>query len=152
MYKKGQLDFNIDIHTGEQGEAAIKAHLETLGFNFISDNKDYRYDLLMEYGDKNYTYEIKTDTLIAPGNDTGNIAIEYTSRGKSSGIDVTEADYFVYFLANFGEAWNIKTSKLKRLISENNFRKVPGGDKGSETWMYLIPRKKFIQHFKIHKI
>jgi len=152
MYEKGQLNFNKDIISGEKGENDIRVLLESKGFTFISDNKDNRYDLIMKYQGNQITYEIKTDILVTPSKDTGNMAIEFESRGKLSGISVTQADYFVYYLAHFGEVWNIKVSNLKKLIANNNFFAVNGGDKGSNTKMYLINRNKYRNYFKVHKI
>ena len=53
---ESQKNFSKDIDIGEDGEEFIKNFLINKGYNFISDNKDYRYDLLMSYKDKSYTY------------------------------------------------------------------------------------------------
>ena len=149
---ESQKNFSKDIDIGEDGEDFIKKFLINKGYNFISDNKDYRYDLLMYYKDKNYTYEIKTDVYVSPGKDTGNLVVEFESRGKPSGISVTEADFYVYFMPKLNEVWNIRVDELKKLIKSNNFKKVSGGDEGSETKMYLIKRNLYKNHFRIHNL
>ena len=66
-------------------------------------NNDFRYDLMLgqikekQVADilENKKIEIKTDYL---AHKTGNIAIEYESRGKPSGIATTEADYYIYII------------------------------------------------------
>jgi hypothetical protein len=63
---------------------------------------------------------------------TGNIYIEYESRGKPSGIATTQADYWVYKIAEF-KAIVIKTDELKilvkQLVNEGKARpNVKGGD------------------------
>jgi hypothetical protein len=99
------------------------------------------------------TYEIKTDVKCAPLFDTGNIFIEYESRGKASGISVTEADWFVTYFKYLGEVWFIKTKNLKKLIEENNFPTFKdAGDVGSATHGYLIKRKEFKDYFYVRKI
>tara|TARA_Y100000389_G_C17414440_1_gene492855 strand:+ start:1036 stop:1545 length:510 start_codon:yes stop_codon:yes gene_type:complete len=149
---ESQKNFSKDIDIGESGEGFIKEFLINKGYNFISDNKDYRYDLLMSYGEANFTYEIKTDVYISPKKDTGNLVVEFESRGKPSGISVTEADFYVYFMPKMKEIWNIKMDKLKDLIKSNNFKEVSGGDKGSDTKMYLIKRSTYKEYFKVHNI
>lgn len=101
-------------------------------------NSDFRYDL--EFGVlegetwfeqivSNKRFEVKTDRLSAK---TGNIYIEYESRGKPSGIKTTQADYWVYKITEF-KAIVIETEELKRvarqLILDGKARSnVKGGD------------------------
>ena len=60
--------------------------------------------------------------------------------------------YFITYFTKLGEIWNIKTEDLKELIKNNKFREVNGGDKGSNTMMYLIKKEKYSQYFKVQKI
>jgi hypothetical protein len=147
----GNYEFKTDIKTGEQGEEFIKNHLISKGFTFVDKNNDNKYDLMMSYEDKKISYEIKTDVLLSEKKDTGNLVVEFESRNKPSGISVSEAEYYVYYIPNFKEIWNIKMSNLRKLILSENFRIVIGGDKGSNTKMYLIDREKYKEYFKIHK-
>ena len=63
-------------------------------------NNDFRYDLevgkegerIIDSLFKDKLLEVKRDSWVAK---SGNIAIEYESRGKPSGIATTEADYWV---------------------------------------------------------
>lgn len=147
---KSEKNFKKDINIGEDGEGFIKHFLIDKGYKFISENKDYRYDLLMSYKDKKVTYEIKTDVYVSPEKDTGNLVVEYESRGKDSGVSVTEADYYVYYMPKLNEIWNISMQDLRKLIIDNDFKKVVGGDVGSNTKMYLIKRAKYKKHFKVY--
>lgn len=149
-FKSGQLSFNQDIKTGEEGEAFIRSILEGLGFVYVNNCKDIDYDLKMAYKGKQYTYEIKTDTY---PKDTGNLVIEFECRGKASGINATKADYFTYFFPKFGEIWNIKCEDLRRLIAQTNpaiFSNA--GDKGSGTKLYRLVKKDVRTWFKIHQV
>jgi hypothetical protein len=153
IYKEsGSYNFKKDIILGEEGEEFIKEFLIKKGFVFISDNKNNNFDLIMSYKDREFKYEIKTDVLLSKENDTGNLVVEFESRNKPSGISITKADYFVYFIPKLGEIWNIRVDKLKKLINKNNFKKVVGGDVGSNTKMYLIKRENFKNHFIVHNI
>jgi hypothetical protein len=101
---------------------------------------------------KEVTYEIKTDVKCAPLFDTGNIFIEFESRGKLSGISVTEADWFVTYFKYLGEIWFIKTNKLIKLIKNNDFPIFfNAGDIGSQTHGYLINRRTFKKYFHVYK-
>jgi len=146
-----QYRFKKDVKYGEYGETIIKGFLESQGMVFHSVNRDYRYDLKMFYPATNkfYTYEIKTDFY----ENTGNILIEFESRGKKTGITITEADYFLTFFYKQGEIWNISTDKLKFLINYLNpgFFKM-SGDKGSNTKLFCFKKKRVKRFFKIHKI
>ncbi len=86
------------------------------------------------------TFEVKYD-LMAP--ETGNIAIEYESRGKPTGLSATAADFWVYKFGNV--YWAVSTSGLKqRLFKEKKyFKEVCGGDAGSGTKMYLVKVEDF---------
>ncbi len=153
-------NFAEDITQGEKGELIIREFLELNGYKFISDNKDYRYDLEMTLSvDKGgslvkvTTFEVKTDVYCLPHSDTNNLFVEFECRGKDSGINVTEADYYVNYYPYLREAWVIKTSKLKKLINDNDFEvKEFSGDVDSNTKGYIIPRYQFKKHFKVKPI
>jgi len=147
------LDFKTDLKLGNDGEDVIINFLESKGCSYVDSNNDNKYDLKMVTKGKETTYEIKTDVFIAPIYDTGNIFIEYESRGKSSGISVTQADWFVTYFKYLKEIWFIKSETLKQLISENEFPVFyDAGDVGSATHGYLIKRKDFKKYFHVCKI
>lgn len=151
-------NFNKDIEIGEEGEMIVATDLISVGGEFISDNKNNSYDLVMNMpnrkgGKKITTYEIKTDVFCRPDMDTGNIFVEFESRGKSSGIVVSTSDWFVNYFKHFREIWYIKTDKLRELISNNEFNTTEfSGDMNSNTKGYLIPRYQFKKHFKVRRI
>ena len=147
------LNFNQDLVLGNSGEIVIKEFLETKGCEFINLNDNNQYDLKMKKNNNEITYEIKTDVFVAPIYDTGNIFIEYESRGKNSGISVTKADWFVTYFKYLKEIWFIKSETLKTLIQENEFPIFyDAGDIGSATHGYLIKRKDFKEYFNVYKI
>jgi hypothetical protein len=150
---RGEYTFSKDLIKGEAGEDEIVEYMVELGFKFISRNNDNRYDAIMKFGETEYKYEFKTDMYCTPKNDTKNLVVEIRSRGKQSGISVTEADYFVTYYPHLGEIWNIKTSDLKELIEGNDIKLKEGaGDPGSNTAFHLIHRPTYRKHFKVHAI
>jgi hypothetical protein len=147
------LDFKTDLILGNQGESTIINFLESKGCTFINSNHDNKYDIKMNRKGVETTYEIKTDVLITPTRDTGNMFVEFQCRAKPSGIATSEAEWFVTYFKNINEAWFIKSEKLRRLINENKFHIIKnGGDIGSATHGYLIRREKFKEHFHVCKI
>lgn len=151
--------FKKDIEIGEAGEHVVRLDLESIGCIFISDNKNNSHDLLMDVPKKigsefkRVSYEIKTDVFCRPHMDTGNIFIEFESRGKESGISVTTAEWFVTYFKHFREIWYIKSDKLRKLISDNDFKiHKDSGDLNSNTMGYLIPRYQFKKYFKIRRV
>ena len=75
---------------------------------------------------------------------TGNIAIEYESYGKPSGINATDSDYWFHNLCVGDEVFGtlvFETKMLKKIINAsinaNQVRSVSGGDHNASK-MYLI--------------
>ena len=146
-------NFNKDLAIGEKGEKAVLFDLESMGAKFIDDNKDNCYDLLVEKSGIQLKYEIKTDVYCFPQFDTGNMFIEFECRGKTSGIEVTKADWFVMHYKYLKEIWYIKTNELKELIKNNHFFKTEfSGDQNSNTKGYLIPREEYKEYFIVRRI
>jgi hypothetical protein len=94
---------------------------------------DFKYDLKVgqvkerELGDifENKKIEVKTDLQASS---TGNIFIEYESRGQKSGISTTESDYYCFC---FNDIFIIiKTKDLKELCRRyiGSYYDVAGGD------------------------
>lgn len=147
------LNFIEDLKLGNEGEELLAEYLIKKGSKFIDSNKDNRYDIKMLNKNKEITYEVKTDVKCAPLFDTGNIFIEFESRGKASGVSVTQADWFVTYFLYLNELWFIKSETLKKLIEIYDFPKFyNAGDIGSKTHGYLIKRKDFKKYFHVRKI
>ncbi len=76
---------------------------------------------------------------------TGNIAIEYESYGKPSGINATESDYWFHNLCIGSETFAtivFDTASLKRIINNlDSKRSVSGGDNNASR-MYLLNLQK----------
>jgi hypothetical protein len=88
--------------------------------------------------------EVKCDTK---AHSTGNIFIEFESRGKPSGIATTDADYWVYKIDEVGFAIifevEILKAKLRKYYTDGMYLKK-GGDNDTSKG-FLVP---IIQLFK----
>jgi hypothetical protein len=93
------------------------------------------FDISADWKDRKITFEVKNDLMAAK---TGNAAIEYESRGKPSGIAVTEADYLVYKIKKKYFIFRTKKVREKLLEEKSFFKKVAGGDAGSNTRLFLV--------------
>jgi len=94
-------DFRYDLKVGQEGENALASILE---------------------GNK---IEVKTDIKTK---DTGNVFVEYESRGKPSGLSTSQSDYYCFIIEHIMII--IPTNKLKRLARKyyKSNRDVVGGD------------------------
>ena len=108
-------------------------------------NNDFKYDLKVgqvkekELGNilNSSTIEVKYDLKALK---TGNVYVEYFSRGKQSGISKSKADYYCFA---FGETFHlIKTSDLKDRCRKylNTDRDRVGGDNNTSKGI-LLPIK-----------
>lgn len=105
-------------------------------------NSDFRHDLEVgQVGEKalasillNKTIEVKTDFGTQK---TGNLFVEYHSRGKPSGIATSEADYWCFIISNH-QLVIIETERLKEICREHWDRRVKGGDSNTSLGV-LVP-------------
>tara|TARA_R110000868_G_scaffold3378_2_gene21841 strand:+ start:3367 stop:3819 length:453 start_codon:yes stop_codon:yes gene_type:complete len=112
-----------------------------------------KFDLDLEYGKvreklvadmlQDKKIEVKSERDVWQR--TGNIAIEYESYGKPSGINATESDYWFHNLCIGEEVFAtlvFNTNSLKRIIDGLDHKKsVSGGDHNASR-MYLLNLQK----------
>lgn len=148
----GNYDFKKDLKIAETTEMEIaKLIHERLDVDIedieFGNTKDY--DIRFPYRGKYYTVEIKEDFMCAK---TGNVCVEYESRGKPSGINSTKAS--MYFYKIHQPDGNVvihalKTDRLREMIEKKEYyRIISGGDAGSFTRSYLFK----LGIFKYHSI
>jgi len=112
-------------------------------------NNDFKYDLKVgQVGEKylgnilnSKKIEVKTDLQAQK---TGNVFIEYYSRGKLAGISTTTSDFYAFILSN-EKIVLVKTSELKiicrKFIGTN--RDIKGGDSNVAKGI-LLPIKELL--------
>lgn len=115
----------------------LKSHygIETL---WMCPNNRYDLKVRNRKGEIHWI-EIKEDFSCEK---TGNVGLEYSCRGKDSGIRVTKADYYIYKLhldKNLIDYRLISVIDLRKMIEQKlYFRIVNGGDAGSDSINYLF--------------
>lgn len=109
-------DFRKDLEVGKQGEEQIASILS------------------MKEGDG---IEVKRDLMAYK---TGNMAIEYESRGKPSGIATTEAEYWAYIVEGSETVILVEVERLKS-VARKYGRLVVGGDNNTSK-LVLVPLNK----------
>lgn len=149
-------DFDKDLVDGLAGEQEIRWFLSRrFGGSLTYTNETKHLDTLMNFpaptpfGVGHVSFEIKTDVLVSPERDTGNLFIEVQSRGKKSGIQVCQADWFLYYLKHFDEVWAIRPQDCLALIRTGGFRSIEGGDAGSGTRGVLMEKYRVEKNFLI---
>jgi hypothetical protein len=106
---------------------------------FGEDAEDWMHNLFNS-GKK---IEVKYDRI---AHETGNVFIEYVSRGKPSGISTTDADYWVYKIEKTGCAIVLPVPFLKDKLREYHKADMylkDGGDNNTSKG-FLIPIQKLI--------
>ena len=145
-------NFREDFPIAQKVERLVSRYLRMkYGTKTLSFCKDNRYDLLIENADgKQSTIELKQDFTCRK---TGNVGIEYSCRGKPSGIEVSKADFYLYVIhppEGKRKLALIRTSRLKEMISKGlYFRKVDGGDFLSHSLNYLFKLPVFLSYAKL---
>lgn len=144
----GSYNFKQDKEIAYHAERELGAILlSRKDIKNVVYNDNYKYDLILTtVKDTKITIEVKCDLQSSV---TGNIVVEFESRGKPSGISRSEADYWFYKVE--GEWWSINRLKLQEIINLEHYeRVVVGGDKGSETKMYLFKKDTLLSFMKHH--
>jgi len=143
-------NFKEDFPVALETEKEVANILEKLyNVEIIRFENTIKYDILARSKGKDFKFEVKEDFMTWK---TGNVALEFECRGKPSGIQISEADYYIYKIhANEGINFLLcKTSTLKKLVEEQKyFRVVDGGDKGSHSMNYLFRYNVFAENSRL---
>ena len=121
----------------------------------LSPSKENRkkFDIDLEYGQvrekqvadmlQDKKIEVKSERGL--WQKTGNIAIEYESYGKPSGIEATESDYWFHNLCVGDETFCtlvFDTNSLKKIIKNLDYKKSVSGGDNNASRMYLLNLQK----------
>jgi len=114
--------------------------LKESDFSVTKFNKDLsygkRHEKLVMKSMENF--ELKTDRM---AHKTGNVYVEFQSRGRDSGIRTSKSDTWIFKIVSKGDrhlfSIHIPLTRLKKLVS-TDYRVVPGGDKLTSRG-YLVP-------------
>ena len=113
--KKDRKKFDLDLNYGKVREQAIA--------DMLQDKK----------------IEVKSERDVWQR--TGNIAIEYESYGKPSGIAATESDYWFHNLCIGDDIFAtlvFETNSLRRIIDNLDYKRTVKGGDNYASKMYLL--------------
>lgn len=155
----GNYNFKKDLSETQKKEkifvSKVTKFYKVKQIGDFGNNNKWDFVLTSTKINKPKSFEMKSDSMAL---ETGNIVIEYSSREKPSGIMTSLADYYIYEVEkkDGSDYYLILTEKIRELIKNNiksqfYVRTVNGGDKDSDTLMYLIPLKNFAEHAKLLK-
>jgi hypothetical protein len=145
MNFKKQLDF---------GKKYEKKFGELFNKDYLQSDGKTQFDLLIN----NEKYEVKTDKRAYY---TGNFAIEYECNNKPSGINNSEAKYWVFneiieYNEKKGDDYDynfncflVPIDDLKKILKEKPIIKVSACENGKNK-IYLL-NKKYLQEYIINK-
>jgi len=142
----GFYDFKKDLEKSFKDFNILREFLTLKGATEIVENHDKKHDLSFSINGKTYTMEIKQDFMFEK---TGNVAIEFKSRGKLSGVSSSTANFWCYILKDklyISPLVNVR-EKLNKYLFSKEIRVVSGGDNRSSQ-LLLIPLDKFYKIFK----
>jgi hypothetical protein len=144
----GHYNFRQDLAEAQRTEDEVAERIiaRVPGSKLLDKNHNHLYDLAMLIVGRPFYIEVKDDLMSV---DTGNIALEYKSRGKWSDIAVTRADAWAFKYRRKADETPryrlVKTDVLREAWRSGEYHKVVGGDSGSDTRMVLIPVPTFEQ-------
>jgi|TARA_Y100000034_G_scaffold118690_1_gene159611 hypothetical protein len=154
-------DFKPDLRDGQQGQNVMKFFLESyFCLKCLGQGDTSAFDLKMrdEAEGKTHLYEVKTDLYEKDySKGTGNLVLEYECRGKRSGIQTSEADYYMWYLPllDRDQIWMAPMENLLFGIGKKAWRVQPIGEYSIRTGeksglAYMIPRYDYKYLFKVY--
>lgn len=135
-------EFWSDLAVGQEGERRLAERIlkRIPGSQYLGSNHNSAGDLFMQVYGKNTLIEVKTDLM---SERTGNIAVEYESRGRPSDISVSKADVWGFIYGR--DKMRLVTLQRLRSAFYEGYPRVTGGDRGSNTKMFLVTVREFEQ-------
>jgi hypothetical protein len=148
----GKYNFKTDLNTARITEEEVALLLaSTYNLKVLSFEDTNKYDILMTLGDgePEYKFEVKEDFFCKK---SGNVGVEFECRGKPSGIQTTESQFYVYKIhTKEGIVFVMHaTGIIKKMIeSKKYFAILSGGDTNSNTMLYLFKLDVFLSTGRI---
>lgn len=136
--------FFEDLKRGQVYEKMASNYFKYSKIHYPKGKFSY-YDFII---DDKIKVEVKSDRIAGV---SGNFAIEYECRGKPSGINITQADFYLYFIIYPDDkhcVYKIPVEQLKK-ISKEKGRKIKAGDDNASR-IYLL-HKHLLKDYLIEK-
>jgi len=143
-------NFKEDLEFGNKYEKEFLEHIDYDNFEIMKGNFK-PYDIIVNHKDKEFKIEVKSDRLT---HRTGNICIEYSCRGKPSGITTTQSGCYGYFeVINDNEMiynlYIIPTKTIKKAIKDKKYHRCINGGDDYASRFYLFNKdifKKYLMY------
>jgi len=154
-------DFYKCLKVGEKYESIALEYIKFDSVKFPDGKcKEFDFEITKKKKDGEIIhtkYEVKCDKKAST---SGNLAIEFESRGENSGVLTTEAKYYIYFIRHSNKTYDITCYKIpvKKLLElcEKETRVAYGGDRDENgnylNKMWLINKKHFKKYIKTERI
>ena len=127
------MGFTQDLLFGKKYEKESEKFLVYETIEYAPDKKFSKYDFVTTLNGVVTKYEVKSDRLAYS---TGNLAIEFMCNGVDSGVNATEADYYLYYVIK-PDGYDLYKIPVEVLKKNLNGRIVNGGD-GYRSRMSLV--------------
>lgn len=129
--------FQDDLKEALEVEKKIANAVNFWARSAFNDTAEYDLEI-------NIKVEVKLDKQAT---ETGNVAIEVGSSGKRAGLSATEANYWIYSIAD--EFYVCETQILKDYLRDkwSSLQRVKGGD-NNNAHLVLLPLEEFKNLFK----
>lgn len=147
------MGFTADLQYGQKYEEIAINELIDDGYELKekAPNKYFPdYDFIMTKNDMDIKYEVKADRQAIK---YGNFAIETESNNKSSGLVLSKADYYIYYLIkedNSHIKYIIPIALLKQMIADSLYHRIIKRVYGTSKKLYLF-KLSLIEKYKIHE-
>ena len=132
------------INNNDNSDFDIEVPSEKFISNQFENNLAYAEGQQALVQDAIIKAEVKTDRLTKR---TGNVYVEYKSRGADSGLFTTKSDWWIFQIVNEQEetlfSILISTKRLKHIINYGGYRQAAGGDDHTSMG-WLVPIKDLI--------
>jgi hypothetical protein len=142
------MSFKADLAFGQQGEKMIPNLIDYDSLE-IMDGYFPDYDIKWTHNGKSGTIECKLDRYTRT---THNIAIEFESNGKPSGIQKTKADNYFYFVHGTNQVYIIPTSAIKKAVSKKLYTRIHQVNDTMKNKVYLFPESVFANYFHEYQL
>jgi len=136
MVKGSRQKFLSDLKAGQAGEEKVAKILKKVyGADSITQVSNGKaHDFKLHFGDKEETFEVKTDFMAAQ---TNNVFLEFCCNGKPSGLLATTSFRWAILLPHLNEVIVFCPKEIWSYLSKSKHKRVNGGDGGRASG-YLI--------------
>jgi hypothetical protein len=140
--------FDKDLQFGKIYEYKLMEYIPHKEYTVVENEYFPDYDVkVVDNEDKITYYEVKADRI---GYKTGNLIIEFNCRNRPSGIALTKANYYAYFVIkpyNIFQLYIIPVSVIKNAIEEKLYKRIMYcGTKEYCTGVYVFDSSIFEQY------